>query len=212
VHLYTVRDGKIVESAESTNSSDVVEAFLPADRQRGKALYTTCAGCHGNAAKGRPEMHAPNLTGLGARYITLQLRNFRDTLRGGTADTYGFMMNGRANSLPGDRGVRDVAAYIESLPTTRPASAPAGDAARGRVLYQGCASCHGLKAEGNENLQAPPLLQLNDYYMIAQIENFAKGVRGKSPADALGRQMQAPAAALGGEAAIRDVIAYLHGL
>src|SRR5579862_8209946 len=110
VHAFTVVNGKITQFEEYIDNAEVLEAFMPADVARGEALFTACAGCHGNRAEGRPAMHAPNLTGLGGAYLVQQLRQFRAIHRGNERDTYGFMMIGRASALPGDRGVRDVAA------------------------------------------------------------------------------------------------------
>ena len=68
-------------------------------------------------------MHAPNLAGLGYAYLVQQLRKFRAAHRGNESDSYGFMMIGRANALPGDRGIRDVAAFVDSLPVHPSSSA-----------------------------------------------------------------------------------------
>jgi cytochrome c553 len=212
VHLYTVHDNKIVKFEEFINSSDVLEAFMPADADRGKALFTTCAGCHGDSAQGRPEIHAPNLTVLGAPYLTRQLRNFRNGARGSESDTYGYMMIGRASALPGDRGLRDVAAYIDTLPRSSPRSAARGDARRGQILFEPCAACHGARAQGDEALDAPPLRQQDENYLAIQLRHFADGTRGTQSADKLAGQMRAPAVALGGDAGIADVIAYIESL
>jgi uncharacterized protein len=212
VHLYTVRNNKIVKFEEFINSSDVLEAFIPADVDRGKGLFTTCAGCHGDSAQGRPEIHAPNLTGLGAHYLTRQLRNFRDGGRGNESDRYGYMMIGRASALPGDRGLRDVAAYIGSLSQASSPSASRGDTRRGQKLFEKCAACHGAQAQGNEALNAPPLRQLDEHYLAIQIRHFADGTRGTQSADKLAGQMRAPAAALGSDTAIEDVIAYIRSV
>ena len=212
VHLFTVQDGKITKFEEFINSSDVVEGFLPADPARGEALFTTCAGCHGGKAEGRPEMRAPNLAGLGNSYLVRQLRNFRGGLRGSASDAHGFMMIGGANALPGDRGVRDVAAYISKLPTFDAPASVKGDAQRGRKLYETCAACHGTRAEGDEKASAPPLRQLDDRYMVSQLENFASGVRGATAGDQPGQQMRVSVSALPDASAIRDVIAYLKSL
>jgi cytochrome c553 len=213
VHLFTVRDGKITRYEEFINSSDVVEAFLPADASRGKALFTTCAGCHGSKSEGRAEIGAPNLVGLGSSYLIRQLRNFRSGLRGNSSDTHGFMMIGRASMLPGDRGVRDVVAYIETHPLFDAPSRVKGDAQRGSKLYAPCAACHGDKAQGNEALNAPALWQLDDQYMVRQLNNFAAGVRGGAAADVPGQQMRAATAStLPNAAAIRDVVVYIKSM
>jgi cytochrome c553 len=212
LHLFTIQQGKITKFEAFVNSSDIVEGFLPADPARGEALFTTCAGCHGGNAEGSPEMHAPNLAGLGNSYLVRQLRNFRSGRRGNTLDEHGFMMIGRANALPGDRGVRDVAAYISKLPSFNAPASVEGDVRRGRKLYETCAACHGTRAEGDEKTSAPPLRQLDDRYMVSQLEKFASGVRGSAAEDRLGQQMRASVSVLPDAAAIRDVISYLKSL
>jgi cytochrome c553 len=212
VHLFTVRNGKITKFEEFINSSDVVEGFLPADPARGQALYTTCAGCHGNDAEGHAEMRAPNLAGLGTAYLVRQLRNFRSGLRGSANDLHGFMMIGRASALPGDRGVRDVVSYISRLPVVDAPATLKGDTRRGQRLYERCVTCHGVRAEGNEKAATPPLAQLDDRYLATQLENFSSGVRGTAAGDTAGAQMRAAAQALPDSAAIRDVVAYIKTL
>jgi cytochrome c553 len=212
VHLFTVRNGKITKFEEFINASDVVEGFLPADSARGEALYTTCAGCHGSEAQGRAEMRAPDLAGLDTWYLVRQLRNFREGRRGNPDDSHGFMMIGRANALPGDRGVRDVAAYISKLPAFEAPATVKGDLQRGQRLYQSCVTCHGAEAEGNEKSATPPLRQLDDRYLVTQLENFSRGVRGAAAEDGPGQQMRAAVQVLPDSAAIQDVIAYIKSL
>jgi cytochrome c553 len=212
VHLFTVENGKITKFEEFINSSDVVEGFLPADPARGQALFTTCAGCHGSKAEGRAEMGAPNLAGLGSAYLVRQLRNFRGGVRGNPSDSHGFMMIGRANALPGDRGLRDVVAYISTMPDSRAPATIEGNVEHGRKLYEPCAACHGARAEGDERAAGPPLRQLDDRYMVRQIENFAAGVRGSAAEDGPGQQMRASVGVLRDASAIRDVIAYIKSL
>lgn len=182
----------------------------PADVARGQALFTTCAGCHGNHAEGRPAMHAPNLTGLGSDYLVQQLRKFRAAHRGNTSDTYGFMMIGRANALPDDNGLQDVAAFIDSLPVKPSSGASvAGKVERGRSLYGACAGCHGANAEGTGSLRAPSLRQQDAAYLSLQMQHFSSGVRGADPEDIEGKQMRAAAKALPDLQAVEDVIAYI---
>ena len=54
VHVFTVRAGRITHFEEFIDNAEVLEAFQPADPERGKALFTECAVCHGTRAEGRP--------------------------------------------------------------------------------------------------------------------------------------------------------------
>lgn len=183
----------------------------PAEVLRGKAYYTTCAGCHGNAGEGFWGMRAPRLAGMPQAYVERQLRLFRSGLRGGPADFYGVAMNGRAKALPDDQAVRDVAAYIATLPKGGPAPARSSDHARGKALYESCAACHGDRAQGDPAQSAPPLRGLEPWYLAAQLRNFKTGVRGRE-GDGPGLQMRAAASAIPDEAAINDLSKYLASL
>lgn len=69
------------------------------------------------------------------------------------------------------------------------------DQAAGReaaVLYQNvCASCHGSKGEGRQELKAPSIAGLPDWYVRAQLENFRHDRRGTHPQDSEGQLMRA---------------------
>jgi uncharacterized protein len=210
VHVFTVVDGQITRFEEYIDDADVLEGMAPADIGRGRALFTTCAGCHGNHAEGRPAMRAPNLTGLDSTYLALQLTHFRAAIRGNESDTYGYMMMGRAGALPGDRGVRDVAAYIAGLPVKRSRVSTSGNAERGQKLYAGrCASCHGSSAQGDRSLGAPPLRQQDLNYLHTQLEHFVSGVRGAASLDAGGAAMRSAVASLQSPQDIDDVVAFI---
>jgi hypothetical protein len=210
VHIFTVVDGRITTFEEYIDNADIAEAFEPASAARGEALFTACAGCHGDGGQGQPAMHAPNLTGLGSAYLVRELRDFRAGIRGNDSDTYGFMMMGRASALPGDRGLRDVAAFVDTLPAETSPASFRGDARRGRVLYSAhCAACHGQNAEGKPSLGAPSLRQQDETYLWAQLEHFAAGIRGSNAADAGGMQMRAALKNMPGQQSIKDVLAFI---
>ncbi|MEJ8567018.1 c-type cytochrome [Elongatibacter sediminis] len=213
VHVFTVRDGLIVRFEEITDSGELIEAFAPADSERGKAYFTTCVACHGIDGGGNPAMHAPNLTIQGIDYLVRQLRHFREDVRGGVTDFYGWQMNGRAKALSGDRAVRDVAAYIESLPDVHAPGTLGGNAERGQEVYASqCVSCHGENGEGMPQLGAPALAGLQDWYQLTQIRNFQNELRGSHEQDVRGSQMRPFAVALADEEATRNVLAYIATL
>ena len=213
VHVFTVQNGLITRFEEIADSGALIEAFTPADVERGRAYYTTCAACHGLYGEGNAGMHAPSLTAQGAEYLVRQVRNFRRQIRGGVADFYGWQMNGRAKALSGDRAVRDVVAYIENLPNSMASPTIQGDTVRGQVIYAGqCASCHGSVGEGVPALDSPPLAGLQDWYQLAQLANYRSGTRGTDERNHLGTQMRPYAVALNSEDAMKDVVAYIATL
>ena len=52
-----------------------------------------------------------------------------------------------------------------------------------------CAVCHGKGAEGNAVMNAPALNQLNDWYVIRQLNSFQNGQRGSAEGDIHGKTM-----------------------
>lgn len=60
------------------------------------------------------------------------------------------------------------------------------------ILYQNvCATCHGLKGEGRQDLKAPSIAGLPDWYVRGQLENFRNDRRGTHPQDLEGQLMRA---------------------
>ncbi|QIF05211.1 c-type cytochrome [Roseimicrobium sp. ORNL1] len=60
------------------------------------------------------------------------------------------------------------------------------------VLYQNvCAACHGPKGEGRQDLKAPSIAALPDWYVRAQLENFRNDRRGTHSQDPEGQLMRA---------------------
>ena len=189
-----------------TVAGDVVST----DLERGKAYFTTCLACHGTHGEGNQGMHGPNLTKLDFDYLLLQMRNYRTYVRGGKDDFYGWQMNGRASALPGDPAVRDVIAFIQTLPDTSAAPTIKGDVEAGRTLYERhCESCHGVHGEGVAALSAPGLAGLDDWYQLQQLENYRKGIRGVADGDIAGKRMKPYAVALKNDQELRDVVSYI---
>jgi cytochrome c oxidase subunit 2 len=94
-------------------------ATLAGDIDRGRRHYRTCSYCHGAEAQGIQALNAPRLAGLQDWYLARQLDNFKKGLRGRHPhDLYGWQMREMARTLNSDAAVRDVVAYIGSLPAT----------------------------------------------------------------------------------------------
>lgn len=183
-----------------------------ADVVAGKALFATCAACHGASAEGNLAMNAPRLNGQGAWYLERQLRQFKAGARGAhEKDPYGRMMAPMAATLVDEAAIADVAAYIASLPEApRPAATVHGDVDRGRRQFTTCAACHGADARGNFATNAPRLQGASDWYLARQLKNFRDGVRGTHPQDVYGEQMALIAGMLTDDADISDMVAYLN--
>lgn len=87
-----------------------------------------------------------------------------------------------------------------------------GDLVVGKRYFGMCSSCHGSKAEGNEDVGAPRLQGQHDWYLIRQLKNFKEGVRGAHDDDTLGHQMRTMAMTLKDDQAIVDVVSYIRTL
>jgi len=180
---------------------------------RGRALYATCAGCHGQQGEGNVALNAPKLSGLEAWSLEQQLKNFKAGVRGAHEnDTYGRQMVAFASMLTTDAAIKDVSAYINTL-TDNPAEATiTGNIRNGGRLYVSCGACHGTDGMGNWATGAPRLAGVDDWYLLRQLNNFKQGVRGAHPTDGLGKQMAMVSGMLKSEQAITDVIAYINTL
>jgi cytochrome c oxidase subunit 2 len=86
------------------------------DAERGKALFTTCAYCHGHAAQGIWSTNAPRLAGMSDWYLARQLKNFQHGLRGrDPQDFYGAQMALVSRSVATDPAIDDLVSYINTL-------------------------------------------------------------------------------------------------
>lgn len=185
----------------------------PGDPAAGESHYAVCTACHGADGQGDRETNAPKLAGTAAWYLERQLHNFRTGARGThEGDAYGREMRPFAQMLADDAAIRDVSAYIESLPHRRADTTVSGNAERGKRLYQTCANCHGANGEGIRYVNGPPLAGVQDWYHVTQLEHFREGVRGRHAKDLYGNQMVDMAQMLVNEAAINDVVAYINTL
>lgn len=109
------------EITAATEYVSAVESAPPAttidgDADRGRALYASCAACHGPDAGGNQALASPALTGLNDWYLVTQLANYKAGIRGNHPDdTYGLQMQAAASLLPDEQAIRDVVRYISTL-------------------------------------------------------------------------------------------------
>jgi cytochrome c oxidase subunit 2 len=188
-------------------------AWAQGNAEQGKTHYQLCVACHGANAEGNQILNAPATAGQHAGYISRQLYNFRNGLRGADPnDTVGVQMRGMAVSLPGDQAVEDVAAYISTLAQTTAPAGGGGDAVAGARSYEVCTACHGANGEGDAALGAPRLTGLGDWYLTRQLQNFKAGVRGSHMSDVYGTQMRTMAQTLKTDQDVANVVTYIGGL
>lgn len=190
-----------------------MQGMAKGDATTGKAQYAVCAGCHGANGEGNLAMNAPALAGLETWYVQRQIRHYQDGIRGANPeDTYGQQMAPMAKTLGDAAAVRNVAAYIATLPVASPANTLGGNAKKGASHFTNCGACHGVKAQGNYALQAPRLAGQDDWYLKRQLDNFRRGIRGGHQSDTYGHQMVLMARSLQNEESVNDLLAYIGTL
>jgi cytochrome c oxidase subunit 2 len=216
---FVMRGSTVVEPEADFNDWLAGQATFAEQHKRsvdvdaGKQSYTVCASCHGQNGQGNRQMNAPKLAGLNSDYIERQLRYYKKGIRGAAeGDTYGQQMAAMVNTLADDQAIRNVTAYIATLPDQPVAHTIEGDVADGKSIYRNCSACHGRQGQGIWSTKAPALAGMNDWYLATQLQNFRSGVRGSHPDDEYGQQMRAMTAYLDGEDGVRDVIAYINTL
>lgn len=57
----------------------------------------------------------------------------------------------------------------------------AGDATKGKELFQRCVSCHGANGEGNKAQKAPRLAGQHEWYLVTQLKSFRDQKRSNPP-------------------------------
>lgn len=87
--------------------------------------------------------------------------------------------------------------------------------ARGEALYDTCAPCHGPAGAGNQELGAPAIAGLPQWYVEHQLEKYENGWRGAHPLDTVGIKMRSMANALdleGDRASVSEFVAQMPGV
>jgi cytochrome c553 len=175
--------------------------------------FDYCLLCHGADANGNYGIRAPKLSGMETWYLRRQLENFAAGIRGAPPeDAAGHEMRPVGLRLQQEKVLEEAVKFIGSLPSKKPLATVTGDPAQGKQLYQTCVACHGENAEGNAALRAPALAARSDWYLVTQLQNYKRGLRGADARDTLGAQMVAITAALPDDKAINDVVAYINTL
>ena len=188
-----------------------LNAYAAGDATKGKAAYAVCAACHGANGMGNKALNAPRIAGQEPWYLERQLNNYKKGIRGANPkDSYGMQMRPMALTLANDQAVSDMAAYVSSMPASKPSeSTVKGDAKAGKASYMICQTCHGPKGGGNKALNSPKLTGLQDWYIVRQLKNFKSGIRGTKNGDLYGMQMRPMALTLANDEAINNVAAYI---
>ena len=117
IALSITSDAQVTQLAKYAASLSKTTSATPArgDLHNGNNLYQgKCSACHGVTAEGNPALKAPRLAGLDGTYLKRQFAHFRDGVRGThPQDLQGRQMAMMAKTLPGDRDLDDVIAFIQ---------------------------------------------------------------------------------------------------
>jgi cytochrome c553 len=180
---------------------------------RGQEVFETCVPCHNSDGSGNAAVGAPNIAGMKAWYVEREVDKFRTGVRGmHFNDVEGMRMRPMVLSLASEEDVKAVAHYVETLPPVPHGSSLPGDPKAGAMLYATCGACHGDNGAGNQDLGAPRIAGVDDWYLATELRKFRSGVRGTNPKDREGRLMRPMARTLANEDAIRNVVAYVETL
>ena len=180
------------------------------DPEKGKAFYAVCVACHGQDGAGNKALNAPRIAGQEIWYIERQLKNFKAGIRGANnKDIYGMQMRPMAMTLPNDEVIANVSAYVSSLKAKPPVATINGNVGAGKAAYMICQTCHGAQGEGNKALNAPKLINQQDWYMVRQLKGFKDGLRGTHPKDVYGMQMRPMSMILVDDKAVENVVSYI---
>jgi cytochrome c553 len=144
------------------------------DFQHGAELFTQCAACHGSEGQGLPDGSTPRIAGQHFHVIVKQLVDFRYGKR------WDFRMEQRANRHLGSfQDIADVASYLSQQPRKSDGGVSSSDIlAQGANLYAAnCVSCHGERAEGDDDSAVPMLAGQHAAYLLRQMYDAVDGRR-----------------------------------
>ena len=179
----------------------------------GPLFVGACSPCHAPNGNGYPSEFSPKISGQEDWYLSRQLMNFRNDVRGNhDGERWAKQMAFHIKDFSPSQ-LNMFVDYIQTLEDTPAEQTIDGDTARGQELYTStCQLCHGETAMGNPMLNSPRLAGMSDWYMVIQLEKFRSGQRGAHADDLYGAQMAPFAALLPDEQALRDVVAYINTL
>lgn len=116
--LVTDQDIEDVVAFLGTLKPEILPETVKGDVNKGKEIYVTCAACHGEDGKGIEVLSSPRVAGIPDWYLQRQLVNFDKGIRGTHQDDIFGRQMGIIQKLmlPNEQAIRDVIAYINTLP------------------------------------------------------------------------------------------------
>ena len=185
----------------------------PRGGPQGHPYVGACSPCHGKSGEGYAGEHSPKISGQEEWYLARQLENFGNDLRGAhDGERWARQMNFHVKDFT-QAQLDSFVSYIVTLEDNPSKATIEADTTRGKQIYiQTCLACHGEIGMGNQELNAPRLAGMTDWYMVTQLQKFRTGLRGDHLDDTYGLQMVPFAKALPDEQAVLEVVAYINRL
>lgn len=116
--LKSEADTKVVaEYVASLKASKPAPTLTGGDAEKGKAAFATCSACHGADGAGNEALKSPPVRQLQDWYVVKQLGKFKSHVRAyDPSDATGLQMRGIAEGIADEAAMKDLAAYIQTLP------------------------------------------------------------------------------------------------
>jgi len=163
-----------------------------------------CSVCHLNSEMQR----GPNLFGLNADYLALQMEKFKLGIRGtNPKNRSAELMASAKPSLPDGERLKMLSVWLSLQQRPEFVYNMKGKSNAGESLAQACLACHGQK----EGHPMPALLDLEPWYLLDQLRKFKQGWRGGHQDDFGGKIMQTVVQPLS-EAELKKIVLYLQSL
>ncbi|CAN5909097.1 hypothetical protein BH11VER1_BH11VER1_09340 [soil metagenome] len=192
----------------------VVTALRSADLPPGQTIFQNlCVQCHAAKGEGNVLIKAPAIAGMPDWYVLAQMTNFQTDKRGAhPQDVEGQLMRAMVKILNADQ-TRAVADYVSKLPRNVLQPTLSADITEGKRLYaERCMECHRYNGEGDMAYPSPPVVGLQDWYLVSRLKKYLSGIQGAEKGDANGQKMVFSASFIENEAMLQSLVAYLMQL
>lgn len=192
----------------------VVTALRADDLPPGQTIFQNlCVQCHAAKGEGNVLLKAPAIAGMPDWYVLDQMTNFQTDKRGAhPLDAEGQLMRAMAKTLNVDQ-TRAVADYVSKLTRNPVPTTLVADITEGKRLYaERCMECHRYNGEGDMAYPSPPVVGLQDWYLLSRLKKYQAGIQGAEKDDANGQKMVFSAGFIEDEATLQSLVAYLMQL
>ena len=162
-----------------TSLANASEEKIMGDAEKGKALSTSCAACHGSDGNSsNPEW--PKLAGQSESYLIKQLMDYRSDKRKNA------VMSSMAKAIESDEDVLHLAAFYANSEAKEGKAKNKNIVADGESIYRGgiveagvaaCSACHGPAGSGIPAAKFPKVSAQHATYSVIQLQLFKSGER-----------------------------------